>query len=223
LEIIEKYTSEGFVEVSVISEEYIKFFSEFFGDREQAIKLLRTCYEMDNVIPRRIINNISRLISLGDEMISIKPGRHVLAVFYWIVCIEATSHIANHGAKVRDKIKIIRRFFAECIDEADQAFLLEHIERSLSDERAQNSSGLNLDIIATIFYNIRHDFVHEGNYSNFHFSQKNDERIINSLTMKEHGKDKEEERSYYVLITYEQMRKIIIKGLLNFLKKKMQT
>lgn len=221
MEIIEKHNVDGYIEVSAISEEYIKFFSDYFRDREKAIKLLRACYEMNDVRPRRIINNISRLISLGDEMISIKPGRYGLAIFYWIVSIEATNHIANQGTKERDKIKIIRRFFAECIDEVDQAFLLGHIERSLSDERVKEPSKLSLDIIATIFYNIRHDFVHEGNYSNFHFSHSNDERIINSLTMKEHGKDKEEERTYYISITYEQMRNIIIKGLLNFLKKQM--
>ncbi|MGO4532841.1 hypothetical protein AB4Z30_27470 [Paenibacillus sp. 2TAF8] len=223
MEIIRRNRDEGTVEVSVINKEYIDFFNDFFGDEEKAINLLKDCYEMtyQDVRPRRIINNISRLISLGDELISIKPGRYGLAIFYWIVCIEAVSHIANQGEKERFKIKIIRDFFEEYITETDKDFLLEHIERAASDMREEVSPKINISIIATIFYNIRHDFVHEGIYSNFHFSSNNEERFLNSLVMKEYGKDVEEERTYYISVTYEQMRKIIINGLLNFLEKQM--
>ncbi len=223
MEIIRRNLDEGTIEVSIINKEYIKFFSDFFEDEEKAINLLKTCYEMSeqDVRPRRIINNISRLISLGDELISLKPGRYGLAIFYWIVSIEAVSHIANRGEKERFKIKIIRDFFEKYINEADKEFLLEHIERAASDMREEASPKINLSIIATIFYNIRHDFVHEGIYSNFHFSSNNEERVLNSLVMKEYGKDVEEERTYYISVTYEQMRKIIINGLLNFLEKQM--
>ncbi|OWR29825.1 hypothetical protein CDO73_12100 [Saccharibacillus sp. O23] len=223
MEIIKRNLDESTIEVSAINKEYIKFFGDFFEDENRGIDLLKTCYEMSeqDVRPRRIINNIARLISLGDELISLKPGRHGLAIFYWIVSIEAVSNIANQGEKERYKIKIIRDFFEEYINEIDKEFLLRHIERAIIDMREENSSEISLSIIATIFYNIRHDFVHEGIYSNFHFSSANEERVLNSLVMKEHGKDVEEERTYYVSITYEQMRKIIINGLLNLLKRQM--
>ncbi|WP_018750860.1 hypothetical protein [Paenibacillus sanguinis] len=209
-----------------INDDYVEFYSCFLGDEEQALCLIKRCYKITevDVRPRRIVNNIARLITLADDQMKIRGGRYGIQIFFWMVCVEAIYNISKPLNPKKDKITTIRKFFNESILREDQLFILDHITRSIVDYRWNYTKHLHMNIIANIFYFVRNDFVHEGSYSNFHFkSEDSSTTIMNSIVLKEFKDDVFEERIYDVNVTYSQMRDIIIRGCINFLNKHLES
>ncbi|MEX1028876.1 MAG: hypothetical protein WDZ91_02380 [Paenibacillaceae bacterium] len=207
---------------------YIDFYKNFFDNEERAHSLLSKCYLLSEtyiddeelVKPRRIVNNIARLLGIADELRANRHGGYGLQIHFWMICIEAIVNIATPSR--RKKIAIVRQFFIEFIPDEDQQFLLRHFTRLITDERWFNSPQLDISIIASIFYAIRNDVVHDGEYSDFHFSDSNDNPTQNILKLREFDNDSFEPRHYHVTVTYEQMRTIMIRACLYFLSERIK-
>lgn len=126
------------MELSTTNAKYISFYASFFSSQEKALSLILECYELSDIRiadeelakPRRVLNNIARLIGIADDLRLLKYGGYGLQIHFWIICIEAIANISN-PSKAK-KVDIIRKFFTTFVSNEDQEFSLSSITRSIS-------------------------------------------------------------------------------------------
>lgn len=197
--------------------DYINFYEEYFGDRKRSIELISKSYSFSEAVrnenlellaPRRIVNNIARLITLGDILYREKKGLYGAQIFYWFTCIEAISFIPTEQSEI-DKLKLFKRFFRENVNDEDKRTLIKCFSPTIP--KILGNQTFSVEKIASILYAIRNNLCHEGSYI-FSFG-KEDDPIINIPYSNN-------DFSITVSITYEQTRKIIIRTCLNYLQNK---
>jgi len=193
------------------------FYREFFSNNAEMEKFIveKLGYRKSN-IPRRMINNIQRLVTLSDDIEKIKNGRDCLRLFFLVVCIETLYKFANSTQK---KLRMVIDFFQTYVAEDDKIFLLSNIRRDYDDCRYKPGEpfddNIDLEIFARIMYEVRSYFVHEGDYSSFHFAH-NDIPELNHISVKEKDGAQKEEMMYSVSLKYADFRKICVNGLINY-------
>ncbi|KKO54494.1 hypothetical protein [Paenibacillus sp. DMB20] len=97
-----------------VEDELTKFYEPFFPDNKETRNFIEKCYEMSNPLPRRIINNVHRLISIG-EAAAIGRGGHGIQMAHFVICIEAIFHLLNPDEDIEkvNRLGRIKFFFEE--------------------------------------------------------------------------------------------------------------
>lgn len=207
----------------------LEFYEPFFNDREATLAKLKECYSMENPLPRRIINYTQRLITLGDDAGKGRGG-HGIEVSHFVICIEALTHLLYPDEELGsgDRMGRIKNFFSEYVSKSDKSLLRKGIVRSIIDERGYDEK-LDITVIARVFSEVRNKFVHEGIYYEFSFSADHEDNalygrtaMLNNVTLKEFNKDKAQDRTYEISLTYDEFRSIMIRACLNFLDKQIK-
>lgn len=218
----------------------LDFFAPFVTDKGEFVAFVTSVLrQKDNNIPRRMLNSIERLISLADDMESIRRGQHCLKIFYFVVCIETLYFLA--GSKLK-KYMIVIDFFDNFVTDADKDLILARFRRDPADDKfflkmrpdetdeqyhervAKNK--ITMEVFGRVINELRNCFAHEGDYWNFHFAD-NGYSQMNSLLVAENydeykllqdGKIDNLERTYSVDLTYNQFRTVCVKGFLQFVR-----
>jgi transcriptional regulator with XRE-family HTH domain len=186
-----------------------QFYKEFFTDDKAMEKFIRDilAFKKSNK-PRRMINNIERLITLADDIETIRPGKECLKLTFIVICIETLYTLKN--IKLH-KVKMVVDFFNNYITVKEKELILNHVKRSFADSRfspgMEFQKDIDLEIFARIIYEIRSCFVHEGNYYDFHFAH-NKVSMMNYVIVKEKENEPREERVYDIGISYSEFRNI---------------
>ncbi|SHF90423.1 hypothetical protein [Ornithinibacillus halophilus] len=202
-------------------EELILFLAPYFKSNEEAEEFIKICEEHPNPTPKRVLHQIYRHISLSDEMAYLKTGsvKDSLQVFFWIVTIEAIFKAETPYSKLK-KSEIVRNFFKDYINEADQKLLIRSISRC--DKPFEKTT---INTVADMFNTVRNMVAHEGIYWFFTFPEKEGNDQIGLIPKEKtsflsiYTMGEENFSIYTVSITKEIVRDIIIKGSLNFLGK----
>ncbi len=209
------YTELGLLYASVINDEQhlypklLEFFSPYVSDKEEIAAFITQVLRLrQNLIPRRMLNSIERLVTLADDTEIIRPGKHPLKIFYFVVCIETLYSLSGSNLS---KLGMVKDFFNSYILEQDKQLILNGFRRDLSDNRfnvhrqpeetfVQYEARLNgptvdrtlntqvtMEIFARVINELRNCFAHEGDYWKFHFAES-DHTVMNSLIVAEKEK-----------------------------------
>lgn len=183
----------------------VDFYRPFFDTGEVAEEFIKVCHELENDNrARRILHQIERLNGLADLMISTK--KDALSVLFWIMSIE--SIYTTSCAKKMKKYEMIYEFFEKYISEKDQKFLLKHF--IVEDEKFEG-----IRAVAAVLNAVRNTVVHEGIFWMLHFVSEQDRNPLMSLY--------DQENACTISMTREEMREIIIRGSINYLKDFLRT
>ncbi|MEQ7053794.1 hypothetical protein ABN764_24465 [Paenibacillaceae sp. P-4] len=210
--------------MSILNEDYIHFYSNWFGSEDKAKTFLEKCYEEGNLVSRRLANKLARVIIFSDFCMNNKKGNRSIQIFLWMALIESTEyiHFPEKDSEKVDKLGVILRFFRKYVTQDDKEELLRNLRRSVLDDRFETQTEISIDIIARILYSIRNEFVHGMDFHTSLFSESNDDNYLETIKLREFKKDDKEERHYEMSITHQQLRAIIIRSFINMIESEMR-
>lgn len=225
----------------------IVFFESFSEESEQLIVLIQDIllYKKSNV-PRRMLNSVERLITLADDTEKIRPGKHSLKIFFFVVCIESLYTLANINM---NKTMMVIDFFDKYVSESDKVLIKDSFQRNLADEKFHVhqkkdeteeqyklrmstvvdhtfNTQVSVEVFARVINELRNSFAHEGDYWGFHFAE-GDHEVINTVVVAENHEESKQknkgeiegfQRIYTVNMSYEQFKLICIRGFIQFVR-----
>ncbi|WP_339241279.1 hypothetical protein [Paenibacillus sp. FSL F4-0243] len=104
------------------------FYTRWFKDQEMASSFLARCYEdhNDNYIPRRLANQLARVINFSDFCMDNKSGNRSVQIFFWMSLIESIEYIyfPDKDSEKVDKLGVILNFFRNYVLENDNPYYL---------------------------------------------------------------------------------------------------
>lgn len=203
---------------------YFSFFKPFFNTEQEAVQFISTC-EHCNVVSKRTMHQLFRGISMGDNAFKLDETTKLdgIQVQYWIMTIE-TLYKTTNQQEITSKSKIIRDFFSKYISSEDNEKLTTRIQ-------TMNGQALNISSIADLFNGIRNMVAHEGIYWMCLFQEEEYTGYVLKPNFKEAFKNstyfigddpqliEDYMESYYMYLTGEEIRNIIVRGGVNFLKR----
>lgn len=215
------------------------FYRDIIGNNNELGEFFKKVFKHDDTdkTPRRIMNHIQQLVSLADDIDTIRPQRDPLRIFFLRTCNEAVYRLYNEGAATTSK-KVIDNFFNEYLPEEGKNYILENFKFTEVDYHAQpdfqsgryidNKEGYSLTIadFALLFYKTRGMVTHEGDYWSLqYFSRSTDDTIWCTqvetdekiLTCIEREKGKKYTYYFQTTMNYELFRKYFVLGCLNML------
>lgn len=249
------YTELGLLYGAVINDEQylyprlLDFFIPYVSDIEEIATFITQALRLrQNFIPRRMLNSIERLVTLADDTEIIRPGKHTLKIFYFVVCIETLYSLSGSNLS---KLGMVKDFFNSYILEQDKQLILNGFRRDLSDNRfnvhrqpeetfVEYEARLNgptidrtfntqvtMEVFASVINELRNCFAHEGDYWQFHFAES-DHTVMNSLIVTENRVDFLQmkngvdpahfRRVYSVDLSYEQFKGACVRGFIEVAK-----
>ena len=170
-------------------EDWIDFYEPFFATRADARKFVSDREGLDASDPKHpakiMMHQTQRMISLSDDLPTIRPGRESLQLVFLLIC-------AEHIAKLHDNFNgeghsraYVRDFFGKFLTAVDKA----ELEAGMLKYDRTSRTRLSLLEVVDILYDVRCDVVHEGQYWSFNFSDgatsiiNSDPDVIVSITL----------------------------------------
>ena len=112
-----------------------------------------------------MMHQTQRLVSLSDDLPTIRPNRDSLQLLFLIICAENMAKLHDNFAGEGKSRFYVRRFFAFLVLEADRNTLTSGFVH----RRPRRQFGIQE--VADLLYDVRCDVVHEGMYWGFFFRQ----------------------------------------------------
>jgi hypothetical protein len=187
-------------------EQWLDFYTPFFNTQKEAIKFINSCEAQTypNNTAKIMMHQVKRLISLSDDLQKIHPNEDPLKLLILIICVENIAKLFDEYTDEGKSKYYVSKFFKEFLSSTDKNLLQEGFINN------KDLDYLGFEETITLFYKIRCDVVHEGNYVSFSFYDgKNDMlEIVNNYEVIPH-------------ISLEVFRAIIIRGCINAIEKKL--
>lgn len=170
----ELFESVGFVK------EYYSEMSDFykgnFESEEDMIAFFVKVFKNDESekTPRRMMNQVQRLVSIANDIDKIRPGRDPLRIFFIKTCLEALCALS--GTK---KTTFYESFPAHMSAEG-RAYILDNFSLTGFDDvymghTYEASHNLTIDDFFEIIKAVRDIVAHEGNYWEMQFFAQDDD------------------------------------------------
>jgi hypothetical protein len=147
-------------------EKWLAFYSPFLGSETDARALVTPLEALrlgDARHPAKIMmHQTQRLVSLADDLPTIRPGNETLQLLFLLICAEHVAKLA-HNFDRDGKSKIyVQNFFR-------WFFLPEQQQQLSAGITNHDHDPLSLRQAVDALYDVRCDVVHEGKYWGFHF------------------------------------------------------
>jgi hypothetical protein len=145
---------------------WLDFYTPFFPSREATVLFVTELEDLDHGAPRHrakiLMHQTQRLVTLADDLETIRPGKQSLQLAFLIICCENVAKLFHNFGEDGQSKAYVRRFFNEFLVEADREQLAGALTR-------HDLRPLSILEIADTLYAVRCDVVHEGKYWGFHF------------------------------------------------------
>jgi hypothetical protein len=214
----------------------LDFYKSFFDSPENAENFIDNVYNSVSIdfeiqenecfpIPRnkklRMMNNIQRFSSVMDVI----EGKEVIKLFFLITCIESLYEIANKKLKLYGTLVDL---LDNHLEDTEKLEITNGFHHSIADDKyIMANRDFDINAVSKLLVELRNVFAHEGIYWEFSFSNgdypvQNNIYIIevDEFSRKENVK---KERTYDISITYEDLRKLLIKAMINFINDEKNT
>lgn len=148
-------------------ETWVDFFVPFFDSRTAAEDWVAKCEALapHQNAAKIMMHQTKRLISLADDLPTIRPHAEPLQLLFLLIC-------AEHIAKLHDGFSLegqsrayVHRFFESFVIDADR----ETISTAFADLMKYPCQPLPLKKAIDLLYDVRCDVVHEGKWWGFAF------------------------------------------------------
>lgn len=179
-----------------VMDKWIVFFAPFFSSSDEAkafVEPLEALDVEDRKHPAKIMmHQTQRLISIADDLPTIRKGKESLQLLFLLVCAENIAKMHDNFDDDGQSKAYVVKFFNQFVEDDDKRIL----ETSFN---THEMNPLPLEEIAKTLYSVRCDVVHEGQYWDFHF-RNGKTPILNT------------EPDVIVSITLNELRRIIGRG-----------
>ncbi|MDA2935154.1 hypothetical protein MYX82_12560 [Acidobacteria bacterium AH-259-D05] len=145
----------------------MKFYHPFFQSDVEVRSFVEACEQLappDNVA-KIMMHQGQRLVSLSDDIPTIRPHREALRLLFLMMCAENISKLHDGFQGEGQSRAHVRRFFESFLSESDT----DALARSFADRSRPSIPRLVLRDAVDMLYDVRCDVVHEGNYWSFAF------------------------------------------------------
>lgn len=229
-------------EIARRKEELLDFYKYYFEKTEDAEEFIMNVYDkttLTNNLHLRMMNNIKRFSTMMDDV----QNKEEVKLFFLITCIESLYGLASITNLVNKRM-ILKDFMENYLTKDDQIILTNGMKHSISDDKYINDVRvLDLNEITDLLNELRNKLVHEGVYGYFTFGDGEYPtiNIINiyegeeinqarleikefkkqngiDINLEEYKKLDKYRRTYEITITFNELKNILIMGMINFLK-----
>lgn len=167
------------------SSKYVNFYAPAFRTKRDAQEFVESLESLGAADPRHqakiMMHQAQRLISLADDLPSMRKGNETLPLLFLLVCAEHMAKLFENFAREGQSKAYVHKFF--------DFFLSDEQKESLGSGIAKRGGPKTLRTAVDILYAVRCDAVHEGRYWGFHFGRKdstlNDDGVVASITFKQ--------------------------------------
>lgn len=225
---------ELFESVGFVKEYYAKMFDFYranFESEKDMICFFVKVFQNDekDKIPRRMMNQIQRFVSIADDIEQIRPGRDPLRIFFIKTCLEALCALSGMEKPA------FYKDFPSYMSNDGKVYILENFSLTGFEEdvsmnhQYEASYKLGIDDFFEIIKAVRDIVAHEGNYWKMQFFALDDDSTrISSLEidrqiLKSYKYQKPEKitRTYIFETTmrYERFKYYFVESCINFLLK----
>ncbi len=158
-------------------DKWINFYEPFFPSRsdvESFVSALENLGPDDPTHKAKIMmHQVQRLVSLADDVLTIRPGKQSLQLLFLITCTEHITKLFDHFEEDGYSKRYVRQFFERFLSAAEKEQL-----RLGFTKFGMKLFETSQDVV-DMLYGVRCDVVHEGQYWGFHFSD-NGTAMLNS-------------------------------------------
>ena len=202
-----------------LAEEHKELFAPFFEDGSDLDRFIWDILNFkSDFAPRRMLNTVQRLVTLSDEMDTIRKGRRDLSIFFLVTCIEALyTFLPEHEQRIQ-KQEMVIKFFENYLNQSDKELIENSISISSVGDDDYFIENISISEFSLLLVSIRNNLAHEGIYWSFHFNDEDYSgqtlNIIKSKLVKDEGS---REITYEVGLTYSKFRKACIRAFINFI------
>ena len=174
---------------------YVPFFPSAADARAFVVPLEALRLGDQNHPAKIMMHQAKRLISLSDDLPSIRKDNESLRLLFLLICAENIAKLAD-GFEGEGSSKLyVRNFFRWFLLPEQQNYLCSAFTR-------HDCTPLSLQDVADALYGVRCEIVHEGKYWGFHF---HDGRIAILNT----------EPDVIASLTFVDFRKLVVNGCIN--------
>lgn len=227
---------------SIYFDRTVQFYSNFLQNADDLQEFLEKVFSYEKIkdinIPRLMINRIERFANLLEDV----KGKIEVKIFFLITAIESLYSLSEN--KLSDnKRRILNDFIENYIGSVDQNRLINGIKYSAADREYsfQQDGRMNLSDIADLLTELRNKMAHEGTYGYFSFprdgvpvlnvlnlyvgnefseARAKIERLKKrkgiTVNLDRYKNRKIYQRVYEISITYNELRKIMVRGMINY-------
>jgi hypothetical protein len=183
-------------------DDWVNFFCSSFGTRLEAEAWVARCETSPPPnVAMTMMRQTQRLISIADDIPTIRPHTESLQLFFLVVCAEHVAKLYHQYPGEGQSKEYVNRFFDEFVLGSDRQTLStafidvkNHLLRPLSFREAVDT-----------LYKIRCDVAHEGNIWGFAFGMINDPPPVDAK------------------ISLSELRDIIVRGCIEAVSRKLPT
>jgi hypothetical protein len=157
----ELYESVGFT--NEYYKEACRFFEKYFETDDEMHQFFHKVFENDLIdkTPRRLMNQVTRWISLANDIDQIRPEIDPLRIVCIRACIESLCGLPKGDKKEKQKAFLKNNFSQEGKIYIVNSFSILSIEKN-GYETAIDSSAM--DEFENMIFGIRNNAVHDGDY-----------------------------------------------------------
>ena len=236
-QLLKKYFGDSFY-----FDKTVQFYFDFFQNAGDLLEFLEKIFSFKKQkganTPRLMINRIERFANILDDV----NDKIEVKIFFLITAIESLYSLSEN--KLADnKRKILNDFIVNYIGSVDQDQLISGIQYSIADRGYSFGieGRMNLSDIVDLLTELRNKMAHEGTYGYFSFPG-DDVPLLNVLNLytgnefsearakvkrlkerkgidintDQYKNRKIYQRVYDISITYDDLRKIMIRGMINY-------
>lgn len=187
-------------------DKWLAFYNPHFKSQNETKKFVDSCEKQayPNNVAKILMHQVQRLISLSDDIQKIRPNDEPLQLLFLIMCVENVAKLHDDYSGEGKSKYYVKKFFDDFLSNADKDFL----RNGFIDNNDKWLRPLIFDRVVEMLYKIRCDVVHEGNYTDFCFSDgKTGMSNINPDVIAE--------------VTQQNVRDVIIRGCIKAIQSKL--
>lgn len=192
-------------------------FGKYFDSEEDLNAFISSNLAMSKYnIQRRSINNVQRLVTLADELTTMKPGKCDLAIFFFLSCIESIYGFNDYKMQ---KQEMVIDFFGKYVSTDDQNLIRNGI--MIAGENTTYDYKISMERFSLLLVSVRNIVAHEGVYWNLHFVHEEEEErthMMHSFLAKPDKNSPPRKVLFTNKLKFSELRDILIKGYIRFIK-----
>jgi predicted RNase H-like HicB family nuclease len=155
-------------------DKWLLFYGPMFASEEDARSFVGPLEKLGNGDPRHrakiMMHQTQRLISLADDLPSIRPGHDSLRLLFLLICAEHIAKLFNDFTEDGKSRAYVQNFF--------KWFLSPEQQQHLCARMGRDQKALSLEEAVDVLYKVRCEVVHEGENRGFFFAFE-DDQILN--------------------------------------------
>lgn len=206
----------------------VAFYMSFFPDEKETKTFIDRMYTVDpeNRIPRQMILQVERFVTLAEDIEKIRPARDGLRIVFIKACMESLVYLGKD-----DKTAFFSKL-ASCFSEEGKNYILSHFrltgfEQTCHDTTYWDSYDLTMDDFLRVIKAVRDRTIHDGVYWETQFFAKDDDSIwvttLNTcdkiLSGYQYSKKERIEYTFETTLQFSRFKHYFVEACINYIAK----